>query len=512
MNRTFKPSTLTSAGLFTGLVVGLIVGVILTTGIYLLFFTGSGDAGSTAQEKKPLYWVAPMDPNYKRDQPGKSPMGMDLIPVYADDTQADSPGTVKISPDIVNNLGVRTVIAKRKTLQPELRTVGYVSYNEDQLVHIHPRVEGWLDKLYIKAEGAPVEKGQPLYAIYSPTLVNAQEELVLSLSRNNSRLVQASEERLRALQLADSTIAQLKKDKRVRQTVTFYAPQSGVVDNLNVREGFFVQPGINLMSIGALDEVWVEAEVFERQASMVRENAPVTMTLDYLPGIIWQGKVDYIYPALNEKTRTIKVRIRFENPDRKLKPNMFAQVVIHSGSDDETLLIPREALIRTGNSDRVVLALGGGRFKSIEVTAGRSDNTHVEILQGLDEGEEVVSSAQFLLDSESSKTSDFARMDHSGAEAVEKAVWVEATIEKINKTDRRMNLSHGAITAWNMSAMTMNFNVAVSVDMSMLKPGLTLHVEITRDKKNQLTVTSVHIPPSSESEDSQQRSSDHGHH
>src|SRR5690606_20026531 len=190
-------------------------------------------------------------------------------------------------------------------------------------------------------------------------------------------------------------------------------------------------PGINLMSIGALDEVWVEAEVFERQAGMVKENAPVTMTLDYLPGTTWQGTVDYIYPTLDEKTRTVKVRIRFDNPDRKLKPNMFAQVVIHSESDGETLLIPREALIRSGGSDRVVLALGNGRFKSIEVKAGRSDDTHVEILQGLNEGDEVVSSAQFLLDSESSKTSDFARMDHSGAKEQEKSVWVEATINEL---------------------------------------------------------------------------------
>lgn len=511
MNRKFNPSALAGSSLSIGLIVGLIIGIVLTIGAHLLFFTESDSAGNTAQEKKPLYWVAPMDPNYRRDQPGKSPMGMDLIPVYPEDSQGDSPGTVKISPDIVNNLGVRTAVAERKPLQPEIKTVGYVRYDEDQLVHIHPRVEGWIDKLYVKAEGDPVEKGEPLYEVYSPTLVNAQEELVLSLGRNNNRLVQASEERLRALQLADSTIAQLKKDKRVRQTVTFHAPQSGVVDNLNVREGFFVQPGINLMSIGALDEVWVEAEVFERQAGMVKENAPVTMTLDYLPGTTWQGTVDYIYPTLDEKTRTVKVRIRFDNPDRKLKPNMFAQVVIHSESDGETLLIPREALIRSGGSDRVVLALGNGRFKSIEVKAGRSDDTHVEILQGLNEGDEVVSSAQFLLDSESSKTSDFARMDHSGAKEQEKSVWVEATINELNQHDRRANISHGAIKQWDMMAMTMNFKIADSVDISTLKTDVTLHLEITRDNKNQLAVTGVHIPPSSESEDSRQHSPDHQH-
>jgi Cu(I)/Ag(I) efflux system membrane fusion protein len=190
-----------------------------------------------------------------------------------------------------------------------------------------------------------------------------------------------------------------------------------VVDNLNIRPGFFVKPDKTLMVIGSLDEVWVEAEVFERQAPLVKTGMPVTMTLNYLPGKTWQGKVDYIYPTLDAKTRTIKVRLRFANAERELKPNMFAQVAIHAQSVKEALLVPREALIRTGNSDRVVLAMGEGRFKSINVTVGRFDNQHAEILLGVEEGESVVTSAQFLIDSESSKSSDFKRMHH-GEEAV----------------------------------------------------------------------------------------------
>ena len=324
---------------------------------------------NTTVEKQPLYWVAPMDPNYRRDKPGLSPMGMDLIPVYEQDetSHSEGPGTINISPDVINNLGVRTGRVERKPLHTEILTVGYVKYDEDHLVHIHPRVSGWVEKLFVKAAGDPVKKGEPLYALYSPELVNAQEEFLLAVKGKNTHLIQASEDRLKALQIAPSLIKQLKRTRTIEQTVTFYAPQNGVVDNLNIREGFFVQPGTSMLSIGALDTVWVEAEVFERQASLIKISDAVTMSLDYLPGKTWAGQVDYIYPTLHSTTRTLRLRLRFDNPDKTLKPNMFAQIVVHSDSSEPLLLIAQEALIRTGSQDRVVLALGEGRFKSVAV-------------------------------------------------------------------------------------------------------------------------------------------------
>jgi Cu(I)/Ag(I) efflux system membrane fusion protein len=375
-----------------------------------------GDEAAGKQAGEPLYWVAPMDPDYRRDGPGKSPMGMDLVPVYAEDAAgADGgAGTVEISPAVVNNLGVRTALAAYRPLQAEIRTVGYVQYDEDRLIHIHPRVEGWIEKLFVKASGDPVEKGQPLYALYSPQMVNAQEELLLALKRDNRRLIQAAEDRLLALQLSPGFIATLREERQVRQTVTFQAPQSGVVDNLNVREGFYVVPDTMIMSIGALDEVWVEAEVFERQAARVRVGQPVTMTLDYLPGQVWRGRVDYVYPSLDEKTRTLGVRLRFDNTAGTLRPNMFAQVVIDISDDEEVLVVPREAVIRTGEQDRVVLALGEGRFKSVAVRLGGVDEAYAQILEGLEQGDPVVVSAQFLLDSESSRSSDLRRMEAPG--------------------------------------------------------------------------------------------------
>ena len=235
----------------------------------------------------------------------------------------------------------------------------------------------------------------------------------MALKRDNPRLLAAAEDRLRALQLSPEVIGQLRRERVVHQTVTLYAPQSGVVDNLNIREGFFVMPGTTLMSIGVLEHVWVEAEVFERQAQLVTVGLPVTMSLDYLPGRDWQGAVDYIYPSLDEKTRTLRVRLRFSNEDRVLKPNMFAQVVIEAEPVASALVVPRESVIRTGSQDRLVLALGEGRFKSQVVELGRMDERFIEIRAGLDVNDTVVVSSQFLLDSESSKSADLMRMDAS---------------------------------------------------------------------------------------------------
>ena len=491
-------------------VVGVVIGSVVTALVYtqLLGSTGGVSGGSGAGgEPEPMYWVAPMDPNYKRDQPGKSPMGMDLIPVYADGGGgADAgPGTIRISPDVVNNLGVRTTMAVRAELPLEIKTVGYVKYDEDLLVHIHPRVQGWVEKLYVKASGDPVTQGEPLYDIYSPELVNAQEELVLALSRSNKRLIRAADDRLKALQVPLSLIDELKKTRKVRQTVTFYSPRSGVIDNLKVRQGFYVTPGQTMMSIGTLDHVWVEAEVFERQASTVEVGIPVTMSLDFLPGKMWQGQVDYVYPTLDVKTRTLKIRLRFENENDELKPNMFAQVVLHTSNSKETLLVPREAVIRTGSSDRVVLALGEGRFKSVEVKLGRLNENSAEILAGLDAGEEVVVSAQFLLDSESSKTSDFRRMNHEldaddSDPGNTSSATVDGVVNSVMADHRMLNVSRGPIEKWGRPAATVDFIVAQNVDMSALSEGMNIQLTFYVGDSG-FVVTDIQMPADDASAD-----------
>ncbi len=435
------------------------------------------------EEDKPLYWVAPMNPDFKKDKPGKSPMGMDLVPVYADKVSDndEGAGTIRISADVVNNIGVRVTQVMQKSLQNEIKTVGYVKYDEDRLIHVHPRVEGWVEKLYVKAEGDPVKRGQALYTLYSPNLVNAQEEYLIALQRKNERLIRATQARMKALDISAWFITNLKKTRKVKQSVTFYAPQSGVMTKLNIREGFFVKPETSMMSIGVIDNVWVQAEIFERQADQVKVGAPVTMTLSYFPGREWQGKVDYIYPTLESSTRTLRVRLRFENKDKALMPNMFTQVAIHTGNTTPVLVLPREAVIRTGDMDRVVLALGNGTFKSIAVKIGRSDNYNIEILQGLSKGEKVVASAQFLIDSESSKTSDFKRMNHQRKsmnntddemdKAEKPSAQVAGVINAIMAEHRMINISREAIIKWNRPKATLDFMVDNSVDITKLSNG-----------------------------------------
>ncbi len=420
------------------LLAGLLAGFLLSR----LLSDDADMASRTESEPKPLYWVAPMDPNYRRDAPGKSPMGMDLIPVYADED--DTPGTIRISPAVINNLGVRTAEVSRGVFETQVRTVGHVSFDENQLVHIHPRVEGWIETLNVKAEGDPVTEGAPLFALYSPTLVNAQEELVLALNRDNPGLIRAALERLAALEVPEDAIDAVRRTRRVNQTITIHAPRSGVLRTLAVREGMYVSPGMNVMTIGPLDHVWVVGELYERQAAEVLDGDDVRLTLDYLPGREWQGTVDYVYPSLNEETRTVRVRAQLNNDDRALKPGMFGTLTIRPArATAPTLLIPREALIRTGEQNRVVLALDGGRFKSVAVTPGRIGRETVEILAGLDAGDRIVSSAQFLIDSESSKTSDFVRMS-PGADDPAAAPDMDRTSHENMETTTEPTMDHSA--------------------------------------------------------------------
>ncbi|MDN3638681.1 efflux RND transporter periplasmic adaptor subunit [Simiduia curdlanivorans] len=433
-----------------------------------------------SHDKKPLYWVAPMDDNYRRDGPGKSPMGMDLIPVY--ETANSNPGSVEISPAVENNLGVRTATVQKRKLDSSISTVGYVGYDQDTLVHLHPRVEGWVERLYVKAEGDPVRQGQALYDLYSPELVSAQEDLMLALSRGELRLIEGAKSRLRALKLAEKTIDALVQSRKVMQTVTYYAPQAGVVESLSIREGFYVQPGSTLMSIGGLDTVWIEADVFAQQTHLMRAGLAVDIQVPHLPGRHFTGELAYVYPSLNADTRTLRVRIRFNNRDRLLLPNMFAQLRISGDIGPEVLTLPRAAVIRTGIQNRVVLALGKGRFKSVAVQLGKMDQDYIEITDGLAVGDLVVVSGQFLLDSESSKHSDFLRMGSVDAEP--KAVWVQGQVHAVDLVERKARVDHQAVTAWGWPTMVMDFTVADGVELEALPVHVNLEFELTKQAGN----------------------------
>jgi len=361
-----------------------------------------------------LYWVAPMDPNYRRDKPGKSPMGMDLVPVYAEDT-GNGDGSITIAPEVVQNLGVRTAVAERSRLWRGIDTVGYVDYDESLVSHIHLRTEGWIENLVVQSEGERVSKGQRLFDLYSPELVNAQEEFLQALKLDNPGMQQASRDRLAALGVSAGQVQALQKTRQVQQRVAIYAPQDGVVSTLPVREGMYVKPADRVMSLADLSQVWLLAEIFERQADWVEVGQDADVVLPYQPGTQLEGRVEYIYPGLDPKTRTLKVRLRFANPDETLKPNMYANVKIYGGPRNDIVVIPLEALIRTGREARVVIALGDARFTSRKVRAGMESGDWVEIITGIEPGDEVVTSGQFLIDSEANLKASLQRMQ-PGAE------------------------------------------------------------------------------------------------
>ncbi len=394
------------------LVVAVIVGVVI--GRSMDDSSGSSSSSGANGEREVLYWQAPMDPNYRRDEPGKSPMGMELVPVYADEVDGQ-PGVVSIDPTIINNLGVRTAKAERGPLSRQIETVGYVGYDEDTVQHVHTRVDGWIERLETKASGDPVKKGQLLFELYSPTLVNAQEEYLTALRSDNTLLRKASRERLAALGVNANEIARLDKERSIRQRVRVIAESDGVIAHLGVREGIFVTPSTEIMSIAELDTIWVLAEVFERQSAWVKAGQHAMVELDYVPGETWHGEVDYVYPELDPKTRTLKVRLRFDNASTVLRPNMFARVSIMGDDIGNVVHVPREALIRGGKVNRVVVALGDGRFKAQPVTIGIESGDRVAIRRGLSQGDEVVTSGQFLIDSESNIEAALSRMN-SGTE------------------------------------------------------------------------------------------------
>ncbi|RDH82313.1 MAG: efflux RND transporter periplasmic adaptor subunit [endosymbiont of Galathealinum brachiosum] len=363
-------------------------------------------------ERKLLYWVAPMDANYRRDKPGKSPMGMDLVPVYdeGDIDITDRGNVVKISPSVENNMGVRTADVIEGKLSRKIETVGYVGLDESRVSHVHLRVDGWIENMAIKIEGDRVKKGQRLFDLYSPKLVNSMEEYVQALKSKNKRLISASKEKLISLGVGHKQIIRLASNRKAPRVIKVYAPQDGIVSMLSVREGMYVKPANRVMTLADLSSVWVLAEVFESQSQWVALGQAADVGLSFVPGRVWNGKVDYVYPSLDVKNRTLRVRLQFDNADEVLKPNMYASVLINGNAKNNVLSVPREALIRTGKNQRLIVAKGNGKFEQREVVAGMESGDQVEIKSGIEGGEKIVISAQFLIDSEASMKASLLRM------------------------------------------------------------------------------------------------------
>jgi len=361
----------------------------------------------------------PMHPDVVRDEPGECPIcGMALVKVEPEPDAGAAPAVdgpeVRISPAVVNNLGVRTAAAARSAIARRAATVGYVEFDERRMRRVQPRAEGWIEGLAVRAVGETVAPGQLLFTLYSPMLESAQQEFLDAQRIGNADLVAASRERLRALGLDAGTAERLARSGRATGRVPFHAPIGGVVTGLDVREGSMVTPDMTALTITELGSVWVIAEVPESQAGWVREGTAAQMRLPSLPGEVIEGRVDYVYPELNAETRTVRARIVIDRPGVGIRPNMLANVTLVGEEEENALTIPRNALIRSGSEDRVVVALGEGRFAPRRVVAGAESGDQIVIRSGLAAGEQVVVAGQFLLDSEANLRAGLARLGHAG--------------------------------------------------------------------------------------------------
>ena len=460
------------------LIVGAGIGFALA---WVLFQSSGSDTSSTdSEEPEILYWVAPMDSNYRRDKPGQSPMGMDLVPVYANEATT-SEDEVQINPLVEQNMGVRTASVKKGTLDRKIHAVGYVEYDENALHHIHTRVEGWIEQLSVKASGDPVTAGQVLFEIFSPELVNAQEEYLLAKSNDNREMRDAAAGRLEALGLSSEQIQELSDSETTSQRVRVFAKSGGVVGMLGVREGVHVTPATHAMSIAELDRVWIVAEILERQSGYVEVGQKVEFELEANPGHIYKGSVDYIYPELDPITRSLQVRIMFESNNEVLRPNMFAQVTILAEGTEPVLHVPSEAVIRGGRTDRIVLAAENGIYRSVPVVVGMEVDARVQILDGLKEGDSIVTSGQFLIDSESNIEVAIARYEEEKKEAERPTkVKVNATIRSTNHEEMKIRVKHDRVPEWKWGSMTMNLKVAEESLLDGLESGQKVVLELEK--------------------------------
>jgi membrane fusion protein, copper/silver efflux system len=436
--------------------------------------TSTAGAGAAGQNdtRKVLYWHDPMVPGHKFDKPGKSPfMDMQLVPVYADEG-ADE-GKISISPRVVQNLGVRTIEAVKGSIAQKVDAAGSVAYNERNVAVVQARVSAYVEKLYARAPLDSVRKGQALVQMLAPEWVAVQEEY-LALRRMQlsgmEELRSAARQRLTLAGMTEGDIRAIERGGKVQARITLRAPINGVITELGVREGMTVMPGTTLFRINDLASVWVNAEVPEAQAAAVTPGNAVQARTPAYPGTVFNGRVAAILPEVNPATRTLKVRIELANPGGRLSPGMFASVDFAAAGTRDMLLVPTEAVIQTGKRSVVLLAEGEGKFKPVDVEIGTESGGQTEIREGVEAGQKVVVSGQFLIDSEASLKATTTRMEAipaaseqsagehpaGGAQAAE-THRAEGKLERIGKD--AVTISHGPVPSLSWGPMTMDFRI-----------------------------------------------------
>ncbi len=402
----------------------IVMGVLLALGLgYWLGTLGNGhgaavpgaaQAPAASGERKVKFWKSPMDATYVRDAPGKDYMGHDMVPVY--EGEGSETTGIKIDPVTLQNMGVRTAQVERRDLRRTIRAVGLVAYEEQGRFSVNSKIEGWIERLYVNQTGQFVKKGQALMEIYSPELVAAQQEYLLALESHRrlagsslasaaegaQRLLEAARTRLAYWDIDATQIQELEKTGQVRKRMTLFSPFSGVVTMKQANEGMRVMGGEELLQVSDISKVWINAEIYEYELPWVQPGLPATVEIPFAPGKPLTGKIAYIYPYVQNETRTVQARIELANPGFALKPDMYANVLIEGRPAKNALAIPGDAVLNSGKGQTVFVAGGEGRFEPRAVRTGLSDEQgYVQILSGLSEGESVVTSSQFMLDSES---------------------------------------------------------------------------------------------------------------
>lgn len=369
-------------------------------------------------------YVCPMHPEIVRDQAGSCPIcGMNLVAKVMGDAADESP-VVNLGAAVVQNLGVRTARIERGTLWKYIKTQGKVAYDDDRVIQVHPRTSGWIENLYVRTDGVRVQRKDDLADYFSPDVLWAQQDYIASLedaeldsfgATDSANPATAFRQRagvdlLRYFRVPTMDIKGIEQSMAPRSIVPIKAPQGGVIIEHRVREGMFVTPADAMFTIVDLSEVWVMVDIFEHQIAWIRPGLTAKISTPAYPGRTWEGEVEFVYPEVHPQARTLRARLEFKNTDELLMPNMFVEAVIYGGPKRDVLIVPREALILTGEREMVVKALGDNRFQPVEVQTGMWQGAAVEILSGLDEGDEVVLSGQFLIDSESNLQASFRRM------------------------------------------------------------------------------------------------------
>jgi Cu(I)/Ag(I) efflux system membrane fusion protein len=455
--------------------------------------TMSGAASSAAMQpgKKVLYWHDPMYPQQRFDKPGKSPfMDMQLVPVYSDDESASS--GVKVSPQLAQNLGVRTVVAQRGRLDSTLEAVGTVAFDERSVAVVQARTAGFVEELLVRAPLDPVRQGQPLARLFVPDWAGAQHEylaLKASSAAGASDLARGARNRLALLGMSEAQIAAVDRGGNPVSHVTLTAPIDGVVAELGARQGMNVVPGTTLFRINGLRNVWVNVEVPETQAAALRTGEAVVATVPAYPQDRFSGRIATVLPEVNATTRTIRARVELSNPAEKLKPGMFATVSIAPKDAREAVLVPTESVIATGERSVVVVDRGAGRFEPVDVVIGREEGGRTEILKGMDSGTRVVVSGQFLIDSEASLRGSARRMAGEARPAAPAAHRAEGRVEKVGTTD--LTISHGPVATMGWGPMTMDFIAPRAGLPSGLKAGDPVTFEFMQAPSGSFEITRI---------------------